>query len=214
MKLFKPKRIYLPTWQGWILLILVLVGFILTFFLNAHHFLATTNRVANADILVVEEWSMHVTADAAAREFKEGNYQHLFISKTLEYNNQDSSIQNIRRSSAANRMVSLGIPEDRIIECYFPATESHRSLAMARGVRDALRKSGIKSKGVNVMAPATHARKTWLVHRRALVTEAPAGIVAITPGSYDPARWWMNSQSAKWVMNNYAGLLYEWITGQ
>jgi hypothetical protein len=214
LKLFKPRTIWLPTWQGWALLFLILAGLFTVFFLNAHRFLAVTYRVADADILVAEDWMPEVVVEATASEFRKGNYRLLLISSIHEYNVQDNRPRNVGKSPMANRIISLGIPEDRIIECFAPATENHRSAAMARSVRDTLRQRGIKAKGVIVMAPATHARKTWLVHRRALVAEAPVGIVAITPRVYDPARWWMNSQSAKWVINNYAGLLYEWITGQ
>jgi hypothetical protein len=213
MKLFKPKTIWWPTCQGWALLFLIIVGFFTVFFLNAHRFLAVTNRVADADILVVEDWMPDVVLQATAREFKEGHYRYLLISGISEYDGQNNGPQNIRKSSVVNRIASLGVPRDRIIECFAPATDSHRSAARAHSVRNALRQNGIISKGVNVMAPATHARKTWLVHRRALGSEVPAGIVAVLPGVYDPARWWMNSHSAKWVLTNYAGFLHEWITG-
>ena len=213
MRFFKPKTIWWPTWQGWSLLFLILAGFFIVFFLNAHRFLAVTNRLADADILVVEDWMPDVFLQATAKEFKEGNYQHLLISSIREYDNQENRQQKVRKSSAVNRIVSLGVPRDRIVECFAPATDNHRSAAMARSVSNALRQNGIISKGVNVMAPATHARKTWLVYRRALGSEAPVGIIAVLPGVYDPERWWLNSQSAKWVITNYAGLIYEWITG-
>jgi hypothetical protein len=214
MKLFKPKTIWWPTWQGWALLFLILAGFSIIFFVNAHRFLAVTNRVADADILVVEDWvaNKDVFLWATVQEFKKGQYRYLLYTGTNKYDDDNSS-QNIRKSPVVNRPVSLGVPRDRIIEHFVPATESHRSATMARAVRDALRQNGIKSKGVNVIAPATHARKTWLVYRRAFASEVPAGIIAVLPGVYDPERWWLNSQAAKWVFTNYAGLLHEWITG-
>lgn len=215
MKLFKPKTIWWPTWQGWALLFLILAGFSIIFFLNAHRFLAVTSRVANADTLVVEDWvaNKDVFLRATVQEFKEGHYRYLLYTGTNRDDHQDDAPQHIKKSSVVNRFVSLGVPGDQIIEHFAPATESHRSATMARAVRDALRQSGIQSKGVNVIAPATHARKTWLVYRRALAPEVPAGIIAVLPGVYDPERWWENSQSAKWVLSNYAGLLYEWISG-
>jgi hypothetical protein len=213
VKLFKPKTIRWPTWQGWALLSLILAGFFIVFFLNAHRFLAVTNRVAGADVLVIEDWLADVFVQAAAMEFKEGNYRLLLISGIREFNDQDNRPQNVPKSSVVNRVVSLGVPRNRIIECFAPATDSHRSAARARSASNALRQNCIISKGVNVLAPATHARKTWLVYRRALGTEVPVGIIAVVPGVYDPAWWWMNSQSAKWVITNYAGLFHEWITG-
>jgi len=192
---------------------MILAVFLVVFFINAHRFLAVTSRAADADVLVVEDWMADVFLQATAVEFKKGNYRLLLISGLREFDSHDNVTQNVRKSSAVNRLISLGIPKDQIIECFAPATEGHRSAAMAGAVRDALRQHSIKTKGVNVVAPATHARKTWLVYRRALASEAAVGIVAIAPGIYDPDRWWQNSKSAKWVLTNYAGLLYEWITG-
>lgn len=215
MKLFKPKTIWWPTWQGWALLFLILAGSSIIFFLNAHRFLAVTKRVSNADILVVEDWvaNKNVFLKATIHEFKEGHYRYLLFTGTKDTDNQDNSPQHIRKSPVVNRLVALGVPQEQIIEHFAPATESHRSATMARAVRDALRQNGIQSKGVNVIAPATHARKTWLVYRRALAPEVPAGIIAVLPGGYDPDRWWESSQSAKWVLGNYAGLIYEGMTG-
>jgi len=200
-------------WKCWILLFLVLVLSLAVFLVNAHRFLAVTSRVPDADILVVEGWSADVVGQEAVREFRKGNYQHLLISSLREDTGPGEKANNGQKTSVADYMISLGIPEDRIMECSAPMTDNHRSATMARGVRDVLRRGGIKSKGVNVMAPATHARKTWLVHRRALLPETPVGIIAVLPGVYDPARWWMDRQAAKWVLKNYVGLFYEWVTG-
>jgi hypothetical protein len=200
-------------WKRWILPVLVLVLLLAIFLGNAHRFLAVTSRVAHADILVVEGWSADVVGQAAVKEFKEGNYQHLLISSLSGDVGPGEKPQKEGKTSVANYMISLGIPEDRIMECIAPMTDNHRSATMALGVRDMFRRDGIKSKGINVMAPATHARKTWLVHRRALLPETPVGIIAVLPGVYDPARWWMDRQATKWVLKNYVGLFHEWVTG-
>ena len=183
------------------------------FFINAHRFLAVTERAEGADILVVEEWMPAVVAQAAAREFETGQYSLLLISGLREQTDEEHSSNHSRKSSMFRRLVSLGVPESRILECYAPLTEVHRSAAMAGAVKSLIAEKGIAAKGLNVMAPATHARKTWLVHRRALSPGIPVGIVAVLPGNYNPDRWWLNSQSAKWVLTNYAGLLHEWVTG-
>ena len=203
----------LSGWKRWILLFLVLVLLLAAFLVNAHRFLAVTSRVAHADILVVEGWSADVVGHAAVKEFSEGNYQHLLISSLSGDVGPGEKPKDSPKTSVSDYMISLGIPEDRIMECIAPMTDNHRSATMARGVRNARRRGYIKSKGVNIMAPATHARKTWLVHRRALLPETPVGIIAVLPGVYDPARWWMDRQATKWVLKNYVGLFHEWITG-
>ena len=212
MRLFRLGTICFPTWLRWSALFIVLVILFAISAPNAHQFLAVTQRVMDADTLVVEEWSADVVGQAAADEFKKGNYEHLLIS-CLRGDRRENPLGHMQKSPEVHRMVALGIPKEKIVESYTPATDHHQSASMARGVRDTLRKMNIKSKGVNVMAPATHARKTWLVHSRALFPQTSAGIIAVQPGIYNPDRWWLNSKSAKWVLKNYIGLFYEWATG-
>lgn len=212
MKLFRPGTIFFPAWQRWAALFIVLVILFVIFAPYAHQFLAVTQRVIDADTLVVEEWSADVVRQAAADEFKNGNYERLLIS-CLRGDRQENTRGHIHKSTEVHRMIALGIPKEKILESYTPTTGNHQSASMARGVRDTLRKMNIKSKGVNVMAPATHARKTWLVHCRAMFPETSAGIIAVQPDIYNPDRWWLNSKSAKWVLKNYIGLFYEWATG-
>jgi len=213
VKFFKQKTIWWPTWQSWLILLAAAALLMTLFFIHAHQFLAVTQRSEGADILVVEEWMPAVVAQAAAREFASGQYRLLLVSGLREQTDKEDSANRGRKSSMFRRLVSLGVPEDRLMECHAPMTEAHRSAAMAGAVKNIISEKGIAAKGVNVMAPATHARKTWLVHRRALLPGIPVGIVAVLPGNYNPARWWLNSQSAKWVLTNYAGLFHEWVTG-
>ena len=212
-----PKRrflsfIRLPNWQRWSAFFIVLIILFIIFAPMAHRFLAVTQRVMDADTLVVEEWSADVVGQAAVDEFKKGNYIRLLIS-CLREDLRENAQSHAQKSPEINRLVALGIPKEKILECYSPVTNNRQSASMALGVRDTLRKLNMKSKGVNVMAPATHARKTWLVHRRALFPETSAGIIAVQPDIYNPNRWWLNGKSAKWVLKNYIGLLYEWATG-
>lgn len=195
------------------MIFLITSGLLLVVIWNVHQFLAITNRVTNSDILVVETWVPEIVVRATAREFKEGNYRLLLISGIREYNSQDNLPQNVRKSSVANRIVAMGISRNRIIECYATETDSQRSEAMAIAVRDTLLHGGIATKGVNLIAPAAHARKTWLVYHRTLASEAPVGIIAVPTGDYDPAHWWRTTQGAKWVISNGIGWVYEWFAG-
>lgn len=213
MILFKTKAIWWPTWQGWTLFSILSVAFLIAIVLNVHRFLAVTERVVNADVLVVEEWVPEVVARAAVKEFMEGRYRLLMVSGLgASVSNKDRP-KTSRSAVTVGFMESLGIPRDQIVICLAPETGEHRSYAMALATRDALRQQGIRTNGVNIIAPAAHARKTWLVYRRALASEVPVGIIAVLTEDYDPARWWLSSDGAKWVVANGVGWLHEWVFG-
>lgn len=209
MRLFRPRTIWWPTWQGWVFLFLLLGGLFLLFLLKVHGFLAVTHRVANADILVVEAWVPDVVLQGAANEFRSGRYRLLLIGDLSPAGQPETA----RTPRAVGRMEALGVPRDRIVFCSVAGTDEHRSFAMAVAVREALLKGNMAPRGLCVVAPAAHARKTWLAYRRALSSQAPVGVVSVLTEDYDPARWWESSQGAKWVVANGVGWLYELFAG-
>jgi hypothetical protein len=211
MRFFKPRTIWWPTWQCWILLCLLFAGLFFFVVFNVHDFLAVTSRVAGADILIVEAWVPESVVRAAADEFVKGSYRFLVVSNMHDVDNQNVEFQTNKELLVIDKLLSLGIAKDRIIECYAAGTDNRRSAAQARAAYDAIRGGGIKPKGINVIAPAAHARKTWVVYRKALSSEAPVGIVAVPTGDYDPARWWRTTAGVKWIIANGAAWLFEWI---
>src|SRR4051812_8554940 len=77
-KFFKQRQILLPTWRGTLLILIVILfaGFLLLH--EAYTFLAPTHPVGSG-ILVVEGWAPDYALAAAASNFKQGNYQKLFV---------------------------------------------------------------------------------------------------------------------------------------
>ncbi len=213
MKLFRPRTIWWPTWQGWSLLFLLAAGCVVLLIANVHGFLAVTHRVANADILVVEAWVPEKVAMAAAREFREGKYRSLVVTDLKRPYIGEERPEDNKTSAAVRQLGSYGVPVDRIIVCTGAAVDEHRSFAMASALRDAMRRRVVIAQGVNIVAPAAHARKTWLAYSRALRHEAAVGIFAVPTGDYDPAYWWRSSQGVKWVIANGAGWMHELIAG-
>lgn len=213
MTLFKRKTIWWPTWKGWALFSLLSATCLIVFVFSVHRFLAVTQRAGNADILVVEAWVPEVVLRTAAREFIEGRYRILLTSDIRLPESLKAGPEDSRASLAKNLLEAQGIPPERIVVCIASETNSHRSHAMALSVRDAVLHAGFEPKGMNIMAPAAHARKTWLAYRRAMGPEFPVGIVAVPTEDYNPAYWWKTSQGAKWVIANGVGWLYEWVAG-
>lgn len=213
MKLFTPKTILLPTWQGWCLLFLLIAGCIFAVITKVHDFLAVTDRVAIADILVIEDWVPEKVVVAAVKEFKEGGYRFIVVTGLKRFYGGKGGGDDLPPATASRLIESFSIPADRLIVCLGSMTDNHRSFSMASALRDAVRQKVVTTQGFNIVAPAAHARKTWLVYSRALRSEAPVGIIAVPTGDYDPTHWWRSSQGAKWVIANGAGWLHELIVG-
>lgn len=210
MNLIGQKTIWWPTWQGWLLLLL-LSAFILTMlFLNVHRFLAVTERAEGADVLVVEAWVPKSVLEAAAREFATGKYRLLL---TTDERSATGEANSRRTTAATTFLTSHGVPAERILVCPVKPALSHRSHALAVSVGEEIRRQGIAPKGLNTLSPSAHARKTWLAYRRAMASRFPVGIISVPTGDYDPARWWKSSSGGKWVILNGFGWLYELVVG-
>lgn len=210
MNLIGQKTIWWPTWQGWILLLLLSAFILAVLFLNVHRFLAVTERVEGADILVVEAWVPKSVLEAAAHEFATGKYRLLL---TTDERSSDNTTSSRRTTGATSFLASRGVPLERILVCPVKSAVSHRSHALAVYVREEIRRQGITPKGINTLSPSAHARKTWLAYRRALASRFPVGIISVPTGDYDPARWWKSSSGGKWVILNGFGWLYELVAG-
>ena len=203
---------WMPTWQCLGLIFLIVAAFFIGFFVNAYHFLAVTSRLPNPDVLIIEDWMPESVLQAAAEEFEKGSYHHLLISG-FDISGNDHPLHNQIKSTASQRIIALGVPENQIIECFVKSPDISRSLAMARSANDTLQKRNIESMGVTVMAPSVHARKTRMVYRRAMLSGTPVGVIAVPTGHHNSSGWWMSSPTAKAVIISYAGLIYEWVTG-
>ena len=76
VKLFQLREMWIPTWQGWILAIAIIISCISFAITQIHPFLAP-NAPISADMLVVEGWMPDYGIKAALEEFETGSYKYL-----------------------------------------------------------------------------------------------------------------------------------------
>src|SRR3982750_4721345 len=77
-KFFERRQIVLPTWRGTILILIVFLVAGCLLLHAAYSFLAPTHPLGSG-VLVVEGWAPDYALTAAASNFKQGNYQKLFV---------------------------------------------------------------------------------------------------------------------------------------
>jgi hypothetical protein len=85
---------------------------------------------------------------------------------------------------------------------------THRTFASARAVKQWLSKSGTSIREVDIFTVGVHARKSWILFRRALGEDYRVGIIAGTESSYDAASWMISKRGVYIVVRNLAGYLY------
>lgn len=187
--------------------LLVLVAS-LTFILTINDFLAISCRV-EADILVVEGWvHLHPAIAEAAQEFKRGQYRLL-----ITVGGPTPGVGRVpeRASSAilaANQLQDLGVEKRFIVALSVPDVARHRTFASALTVKEWLRRSEVRTKGINVFTIGPHARKSLVLFTRALGAAYAVGVIAGTDEGYDADRWWMSPRGIYVIFRKVLGYLY------
>ena len=208
--LARKRTLWVPTWQGSLVLLGLVLGFAFLFVSGIHSFLAKTERV-NADILVVEGWVPDYALRLAAREFRRGEYRYLCTTGgPLDHGSYLAPFNNWAKL-AASTLQALGTPEAKLVVAPAPAAQRHRTFRAANSFREKLAAASIEQAALNVVTLGTHARRTQLIYEKVFGDEVEIGVVSVPSRAYDPDRWWASSNGAKAVLTETIGWLGEWI---
>ena len=208
LDLFRKRQVWLPTWRGWLCLLLGLSALAWTAVRRAHTFLAVTRPVP-ADVLVVEGWVSDSIVRAAADEFRTNYYRYVVATGCPIPKGHILYGDRTYASVAAKSLVKLGIPPSQVIEAPPKETFRHRTLEAARAAKRKLDGLGIRPLGINVTTCGPHARRTWITYRRVFGPQVPVGVIARPSEEFDPDRWWASSEGMKETLTEGFGWFYE-----
>ena len=200
-----------PRWgltiRGWlgICLAIALLFFLAIFKLEP--FLAHSAPV-KAEILVVEGWIGDEALKGAIAEFDRQPYELLITAGSDfgrgEYLSEYKNFANLSKSS----LIVFGFDPEKIQPIPTPLVERDRTLYSAWAVKQWLQDNKPKVTGINVYSENVHARRSWLVYRKAFEPEIAAGVIAHPALTYDPKRWWASSDGFKRVTGECIAYLY------
>lgn len=187
-------------------LVMLVVGIV--FVVKVHDFLAVSVPVT-ADILVVEGWIRQASAmREVITEFNRGHYTWLVtVGETFEGNGAASSQKN-SAELVATRLHELGVNKEGIIVLPVPSVNFHRTYASALTVHAWLKKSHIKTQGINVFTLGAHARKSLVLFQRVIGPEVAIGVIAGKDDSYNPDFWWLSPRGNYVIARKTLGYLY------
>lgn len=210
--LFQRREIWLPTWRGWVFILLVGAGLSFLGVREVHPFLAVTDPVSGG-ALVAEGWLPDYAFEKVIDEFKRNQYDKLYVTGgPIEL-----SAVSLDPMTYANRGAAIarskGMPSDLVQEVPAPRAERDRTYASAVALKSWLLKRGITAKNYHIMTLGPHARRTRLLFEEALGDGVIVGITAIDDPSYDSKHWWNSSVGVRTVVGEaiaygYARLLF------
>jgi uncharacterized SAM-binding protein YcdF (DUF218 family) len=191
---------------------IVLVGVAITLatvgLRGIYPFLAITQPV-NTNILVVEGWVHPYAIKAGVNEFKNGSYKRIFttggpvVGKGGYVNDFQTSA-----SVGADLLKKAGTPSDLVQMVPSRVIGRDRTFHSAVALRDWLNDHGIRLHSFNIVTEDVHARRTYLLFRKAFGSKVAVGVISVPNPDYDAKHWWRNSEGAQEVLSEFVAYIY------
>lgn len=205
--LLQRRECLVPTWRGWLVLLLV-VGLILACALRFTCVFLTVHDPIPSGALVVEGWVPPDTAREVLAEFQRGSYTGLYVtggpiepdSPLADYGSYAELTADVLRRVGADAAVVHAVPS--------PQAARDRTYSTAVALRAALREASPPVSSLTLMTGATHSRRSRLLFAKAFGSDMRIGTIALKERDFDPARWWANSAGFRTVVGESIAYLY------
>ena len=205
--LLQRRQCVVPTWRGWLLLLVFLGVGVTLVVRNLYGFLAINDPLPG-DILVVEGWSADYVVEGAVDEFRKGHYERICLTGgPIEFGNAMREYKTYAEYAKA-LCIKLGVPAEALHAIPAPAVERDRSYASALALRQWLREHEAMDAKLNIAGNGAHSRRTRLVYEKALGPGVRVGISNVEEREFDPKVWWKGSQGFRIVIDEAIAYTY------
>ena len=210
---FRRRQIWLPTWQGALLLIVIVAASTLLVLRQLASYLATNDPVTTSDgrgasTLIVEGWLDEDGLDAAIAAIGRGRYERVVASGGPIDSWREGQSWPTYAERAADYLRRHGVTSIPVVAVAAPESAQDRTFLSAIVVREWLRRQGGKVDAVDLFSGGVHARRSRLVFQMAFGPEVDVGVFAAAPGRYALERWWTTSEGVKAVLGEAISLAW------
>lgn len=206
--LARPRRVWLPTWRGWLLILglAALLAFVLM--RNAYPWLAPHQPAPGARILVVEGWLEPTDLDQAIEAFRRGRYERVVTTGGPMVSWAPACTWDSYADRGASYLRAHGLADVPLDVVPAPASQQERTFLSAVMLRDWLQRSGTRPAAIDLYSAGVHARRSRLLFQMALGPQTAVGVMAADPSQYDANRWWTSSAGSKAVLGEAISMVW------
>ncbi|MEM7772029.1 MAG: hypothetical protein AAGA75_08535 [Cyanobacteria bacterium P01_E01_bin.6] len=180
---------------------------------HLHSFLSPNVPNADASILIVEGWMDDAALKRVLPIFNHGEYSTLVtVGGPLKMGAYLSPYKTLAELSAAT-LTAFGCDTDRLVAVPSGDSMRDRTESTAITFREWLAVYRPDVQSVNLYSHGVHARRSWVLYKRALEPSVRVGVISSTPMAYDPVHWWRSSEGAKRVLVECIALTHTLIVG-
>jgi hypothetical protein len=198
--LFRRCECLVPTWRGWVLVLMLMATLVVGVGGNLHAFLAVTAPVP-AEVMVVEGWAPDYAYREAVAEFKRGGYRKVYVTGgSLEQGSHLSDYQTYAKLGAA-LLARMDLSGDVVEAVPAERVRQDRTHASAVALSIWMQQNNATPASFNVVSFGAHARRSWLLFEKVFEGRAKVGVIAVEDRDYDSKRWWRASQGVRVVLD-------------
>ncbi len=201
------RQIPVPTWRGWLLLLIVF-GMGLYIALHATYPFLAVNDPLPGGYLVVEGWAPDYALRAAVAEFRSNRYEKIYVTGGPI---EQGSFLVPYKTAAELGMASLcelGVKTNEIQAIPAPWVSQDRTYTAAASLKMWFTEHVPAPDHINLLTVGPHARRSRLLYQQALGHDIKVGIVSLPGGDYDTGRWWRSSQGFRIVTGEVIAYIY------
>ena len=196
-----------PTWRGWVVLVLVFGGLSFVAIRRAYPFLAV-NDPRPGGVLVVEGWAADYALEAAVADFKQFSYEKVYVTGgPIEWGAPLSSYKTYAQLGTST-LLALGMGSNVVQAVPAPRVKKDRTYACAVALKKWVDENRVQLTRINLVTIGPHARRSRLLFQKVFGKDMPIGVIAVAEPDYDGRRWWQSSLGFRAVTGEAIAYLY------
>lgn len=209
---FRKRSVYLPTWKGTLVALLLILLLAFLVIRTAYPFLALSHTPDQPEIIVIDGWTSDQTQQAALALARKHSCELILMTGTDISNGSFLSAHKSYAHVGEATLEAMGAPPDQVHAAPAGPHYRHRTFATAAAVHQWLEREGKLDSRICIVTEATHSRRSLAVYRKVFEgTKAELQIVSEPPLSYDPESWWTSSAGVKSVIVEGIAATDEWL---
>jgi len=205
--LVRRRECLVPTWRGWLAILLVIALAAFAGVRGLLPFLAVHDP-APGGVLIVEGWMPDYALAQVIEEFRREKYSALIASGTpLEKGAVLAEYQSYAELTAAS-LRKLGADPATVHAVPAAAVRQDRTYAAALAVKAWLRENGLPDARLNLVSLGAHSRRSRLLYEKAFGPGVRVGIIPLEDREFDPRQWWRSSAGFRMVTGEVIAYFY------
>jgi hypothetical protein len=205
--LLQRRECFVPTWRGWLVLVLV-VGLVVAGALRFTCAFLTVHDPVPGGALVVEGWMSPDAAREVLAEFQRGSYTALYVTGGPIEADSPLAAYGSYAELTADVLRRVGADPAKVHAVAGPKVARDRTYSTAVALKASLRETSPPVSSLTLMTGATHSRRSRLLYEKAFGSDMRIGTIALEERDFDPKRWWTSSAGFRTVVGEFIAYLY------